>query len=291
MRWLLVALVLLTAGPALAQNGEADRQEQLGKDALAEGDPAAAIRACDSALRLDPARWDCVRVLGLAWEQLNDLEQARVNLEAWSAQRTRSGLEPDPEVEQTLVLVREALLLAAEQSRGTVRTSIQLGRRGNTFGLWTLGGGAGGAVLWGRAVDQPGRRVSFGGVYGGGSFLGGGGVAGDVVRLLGLGELVLRGGGPPGSLLVAPRGLVQVELAGPTLAGGWARGGVGVTPTATRSAGDEVVVPVAGIVVAGGLRLQLPRRLRLLVGVELELMPQLEGAALGLRADLLAGPR
>ena len=150
MRWLLVALVLLTAGPALAQNGEADRQEQLGKDALAEGDPAAAIRACDSALRLDPARWDCVRVLGLAWEQLNDLEQARVNLEAWSAQRTRSGLEPDPEVEQTLVLVREALLLAAEQSRGTVRTSIQLGRRGNTFGLWTLGGGAGGAVLWGR---------------------------------------------------------------------------------------------------------------------------------------------
>lgn len=292
MRALIAAVLLsLLAGPAFAQSDEADRQEQLGQQALADGKAEAAIKACESALRLDPSRWDCVRVLGLAWEQLNDLERARTNLEAYSSQRARSGLDPDPEVELRLTLVREALLLAAEQSRGMVRGSVQLSRRGQAWGLWSVGGGLGGAALWGRASNAPGRSVSFGGVYGGGSLLGGGGVADGRVRLLGLAELVLRGGGPPGALVIGPRGLAQLELVGPALAGGWARAGAGVTPTGIRSGGEPVVVAVAGIVLAGGLRLELPGRLRLLVGAEVELMPQLEGASVGLRADLLAGPR
>ena len=266
----LVAVFLLMAGAAVAQTDEAGRQEQLGQQALRDGQNEEAIRTCESALRLDPSKWECVRVLGLAWERLNFLEEARTNLEAYSSQRQRSGLDPDPETERVLGLVREALQLAAEQSRGTVRASVQVGRRGEAWGLWTVGGGVGGSAVWGRAVDAPGRRVSFGGVYGGGSVL---------------------GGGPPGSLLVTPRGLVQVEFQGPAQAGGWARGGVGVTPTRIQQGGKPAVVVVAGIVLAGGLRVQLPGRLRLLIGAEVELLPQLQGVGIGLRADLLAGPR
>ena len=287
----LVAVFLLMAGAAVAQTDEAGRQEQLGQQALRDGQNEEAIRTCESALRLDPSKWECVRVLGLAWERLNFLEEARTNLEAYSSQRQRSGLDPDPETERVLGLVREALQLAAEQSRGTVRASVQVGRRGEAWGLWTVGGGVGGSAVWGRAVDAPGRRVSFGGVYGGGSVLGGGGVGDGPVRLLGLAEVALRGGGPPGSLLVTPRGLVQVEFQGPAQAGGWARGGVGVTPTRIQQGGKPAVVVVAGIVLAGGLRVQLPGRLRLLIGAEVELLPQLQGVGIGLRADLLAGPR
>ena len=109
MKWIIckvvLALALAPALPASAQGleEEAARQVALCRDDFQAGHYERAISACDSALRLDPSRevqQEAFTLMGLAFEQLDKLDDARGMFLAFKS--LRSGLPDDPEVEAAL---------------------------------------------------------------------------------------------------------------------------------------------------------------------------------------------
>ena len=129
---LLGLLVLLTALPAAAEEEEdplvaqATRQLELARSDLESGAYERAVKACDSALRLDPTNREAFKIKGLALHKLDKLDDAQAMLMAYES--LRSGLPPDPEVAEIMekIRIKKALVLGD----GPLLTPLDLGFEG-----------------------------------------------------------------------------------------------------------------------------------------------------------------
>ena len=117
---LLCLLALLTALPALADEEEdplvaqANRQLELARSDLESGAYDRAVKACDSALRLDPTNREAFKIKGLALHKLDKLDDAQAMFMAYES--LRSGLPPDAEVAEIMEKIRVKKALALQKA-------------------------------------------------------------------------------------------------------------------------------------------------------------------------------
>ena len=150
---LLGLLVLLTALPAAAEEEEdplvaqATRQLELARSDLKSGAYERAVKACDSALRLDPTNREAFKIKGLALHKLDKLDDAQAMLMAYES--LRSGLPPDPEVAEIMEKIRIKKALALQKA-ATKRVPVP------AIIMVAAGGGMGavGFALHGSAYSQ-----------------------------------------------------------------------------------------------------------------------------------------
>jgi tetratricopeptide (TPR) repeat protein len=117
---LLALAVVLSSAPGTALAGatdEADRQAGFAQDELAAGDYERALRSAESALRLDPTRYDAFLLKARAYEGLGDLELAESLVRAYG--ELVGGLEDHPEAQAILqrIEVAQTVVEAAPRTR------------------------------------------------------------------------------------------------------------------------------------------------------------------------------
>ena len=119
-RWAIAGLALLLlcgapSGSALAgAPDEAERQADFARDELREGRYDRALKSAESALRLDPSRYEALVLKALAYEGLGDLDLARSLLLAYGEV---SGVAELPEDVASALQRIEAALLGRRQER------------------------------------------------------------------------------------------------------------------------------------------------------------------------------
>ncbi len=120
-----LGLVLLVASVPMRSalggaSAEADRQAGFAEDELAAGDYVRALKSAESALRLDPARYEAFVLKARAYEGLGNLELAESLLLAYG--ELVGGLDAHPEVQSILGRVRSGQ--AAKESRPRDRLAV-----------------------------------------------------------------------------------------------------------------------------------------------------------------------
>ncbi len=120
--WALAAALLCFAPARAEASGadEADRQMGFARGELAVGDFHGALRSAESALRLDPTRYDAFLLKARAYEGLGDLELAESLVRAYG--ELVGGLDDRPEAQAILDRVGAARAAAEEQPR--TRTAL-----------------------------------------------------------------------------------------------------------------------------------------------------------------------
>ncbi len=116
-----VAVQLVLAGGAHAGAAdEAERQASFAQDELAAGDYNRALKSAESALRLDPTRYDAFLLKARAYEGLGDLDLAESLVRAYG--ELVGGLDDRPEAQAILDRIRAAQSAVEEQPR--TRTAL-----------------------------------------------------------------------------------------------------------------------------------------------------------------------